>query len=125
MDYRDLCLDDESLYEFTIFDAYGDGICCQFGRGYYKIITYSNELFNEEIMDPNGVAALHGGSFFESNITHTINTTYAQLSDRDAKWLEAHNTRRKKYHAEYEHDYVPLQWSEGLKAEGKPNVIAT
>ena len=125
LDYRDLCLEDESLYEFTIFDAYGDGICCQYGRGHYKIITYSHELFNEDTIDADGVAVLHGGSFFEPNITHIINTTSAQLSDRDAKWLQAHNIRRKRYHAEYEHVYVPLQWSEGLKAEGESNVIAT
>ena len=118
LDSRDLCLEDKSLYEFIVFDTYGDGICCQFGKGHYKIITYTDDLFHENITSPDGVTVLHGGMFFEQNITHTFNTTMPLLPERDLKWLEAHNLRRKKYHAEYEADYVPLQWSDGLKAEG-------
>ena len=118
LDSRDLCLDDKSLYEFIVFDTYGDGLCCQFGEGYYKIITYTDDIFHENITSPDGVTVLHGGMFFEQNITHNFNTTMPLLLERDLKWLEAHNVRRKKYHAEYETEYVPLQWSDGLKAEG-------
>jgi hypothetical protein len=118
LDARDLCLDDKSLYEFIVFDHYGDGLCCQFGQGSYKIISYSDELFGEEISSSNGIAVLYGGMFFEPSITHTINTTSAIMSERDYKWLEAHNIRRRKYHTDYGQEFVPLQWSEGLKAEG-------
>ncbi len=27
----------DSCYDFTIFDSYGDGICCYYGSGYYEI----------------------------------------------------------------------------------------
>jgi hypothetical protein len=32
-----LCIDPEACYVFTMFDTYGDGICCQWGDGYYEI----------------------------------------------------------------------------------------
>jgi hypothetical protein len=115
-DHRDLCLDEGTMYEFSVYDSYGDGICCQFGQGHYKIISYNDQL---EGADSGGVVILHGGMFFEPNITHQINTTTPLLSERDSKWLEAHNVRRTKYHAEFNSEYVPLQWSDGLKAEGK------
>jgi hypothetical protein len=119
-DSRDLCLEDKSIYKFVVFDAYKDGLCCRFGNGHYKILSYNNDLFNDEnITDAGGVAILHGGMFFESNITHTINTTQAARTTRDIDWLDAHNLRRKKYHTLYETEFVPLQWSEGLAAEAK------
>eukprot|EP00804_Cyclotella_cryptica_P013380 CCRYP_005146-RB/>CCRYP_005146-RB protein AED:0.04 eAED:0.04 QI:324/1/1/1/1/1/6/398/899 len=111
-DSRDLCLEDKSLYEFVVYDTYGDGMCCQFGKGYYKIASYNDDLGDV-------VATLYGGMFFQPNITHTINTTTPRMSDRDIQWLTQHNLRRKKYHAYYDKEYVPLQWSDGLKAEAK------
>jgi hypothetical protein len=116
-DHRDVCLDDASMYEFIVFDSYGDGMCCQFGQGHYKIISYNDQLEGADSSD--GVVILHGGTFFAPNITHLINTTAPQLSERDSKWLEAHNVRRMKYHAEFNAEFVPLQWSDGLKAEGR------
>lgn len=97
IDTRDLCLDDESMYEFTVFDTYGDGMCCQFGQGAYRILSYSDELFREEgIASSDGVAILHGGGGMFYNISHPINTTTPELNVRDQNWLLAHNIRRKK-----------------------------
>ncbi len=47
---EDLCLP-EGCYTFTLFDAYGDGICCGFGEGNY------------EIVDNNGTLIASGGEF--------------------------------------------------------------
>lgn len=44
------CLE-EGCYDFTIFDSYGDGICCGFGIGNY------------EIVDENGIILAGGGEF--------------------------------------------------------------
>lgn len=33
----DWVLNTNDCYTFTIYDAYGDGICCTYGQGYYKI----------------------------------------------------------------------------------------
>jgi len=45
-----ICVPDTNCYSFTIFDTYGDGICCSYGSGSYSI-TY------------NGITAGSGGSF--------------------------------------------------------------
>ena len=34
-----VCVPNGNVYSFTIFDAYGDGICCDYGSGYYSIST--------------------------------------------------------------------------------------
>jgi PKD repeat protein len=44
------CLAD-GCYTFTIYDSYGDGMCCEFGNGSY------------ELRDPFGVLITSGGSF--------------------------------------------------------------
>ena len=31
-------------YMFTIYDTYGDGICCAYGEGYYSLILNGNEI---------------------------------------------------------------------------------
>ena len=108
-DTRDLCINDATLYEFTVRDAYKDGMCCSYGKGYYRILTNSSGI-QETI--------LYGGRF-GSEITHLINTTAPHLSERDISWLDSHNVRRKEWHTYYKTDYVPLQWSEALKAEAK------
>jgi hypothetical protein len=41
----------EGCYEFTIFDAYGDGICCGYGTGNY------------ELRDSSGALIVEGGQF--------------------------------------------------------------
>ncbi|MEM7161230.1 MAG: M43 family zinc metalloprotease [Bacteroidota bacterium] len=51
--FVDVCLE-EGCYDFTIYDAYGDGMCCQFGFGGYEIVL------------PDGSVALEGGDFEDS-----------------------------------------------------------
>ncbi|MFQ5805963.1 MAG: hypothetical protein ACE5I3_05890 [Phycisphaerae bacterium] len=38
-----VCLEAAKCYDFTILDAWGDGICCGYGQGYYRIY-YNREL---------------------------------------------------------------------------------
>lgn len=52
----DLCLVD-GCYDFTIFDSYGDGICCGYGNGSYYV-------------DNNGTNLASGGSFGSSETTN-------------------------------------------------------
>lgn len=37
------CLDD-GCYTFTIFDSYGDGICCDFGNGNYELVSPGGDV---------------------------------------------------------------------------------
>lgn len=51
MEYTEkFCLSGESEYTFTIFDSEGDGICCDYGHGFY---TLSN-MMNDEILGEGG-----------------------------------------------------------------------
>jgi len=41
----DLCLDD-GCYTFTIYDEYGDGICCGYGEGNYELVNESGNIIS-------------------------------------------------------------------------------
>jgi len=51
------CLPEEACYKFTIIDSQSDGICCNFGDGYYQIT------------DSDGVIVAMGGEFGSSEET--------------------------------------------------------
>ncbi|MBK8702733.1 MAG: T9SS type A sorting domain-containing protein [Saprospiraceae bacterium] len=40
---QDVLLPADGCFEFKIYDAYGDGICCSFGNGSYSLITDEGE----------------------------------------------------------------------------------
>ncbi|MCB0804417.1 MAG: T9SS type A sorting domain-containing protein [Bacteroidales bacterium] len=44
-------IEDADCYTFAIYDAYGDGICCAYGNGYYKLMTENN------------ISVIEGGEF--------------------------------------------------------------
>lgn len=75
------CLDSNTLVTFTIYDGYGDGICCSYGNGSYSVS-----------IDGNVVAS--GGQFLASESTVVsgslmaydasmlqLNTPYAKVSN--------------------------------------------
>ena len=45
VDCDDVCLDGGVLYEFSVTDAYGDGMCCGYGEGYLVIAVDGVEEF--------------------------------------------------------------------------------
>ena len=49
-----LSLSNNDCYEFTIFDEFGDGICCQYGQGFYELKT------------DDGTMIINGGQFGSS-----------------------------------------------------------
>lgn len=87
-------------YTFRITDAYGDGICCRYGLGFYKVWLDDREVMN-------------GGSFNEE-VFENIRVGYdpdGEMSERDHQYLEAHNIRRKEWHEKYNLTFAPLVWS--------------
>ena len=54
-----VCVPTSNCYSFTIFDSWGDGICCSFGNGSYNV-TYG------------GITVVSGGSFGSSETTSNI-----------------------------------------------------
>lgn len=79
-------------YTFTINDAYGDGICCQYGNGSYQlttaddtIIVNSNGQFGASEATAIAVLSLSTGEFFLDNgITIFPNPTRDQLTIKTA-----------------------------------------
>jgi hypothetical protein len=53
-----LSLNSDDCYTFSIFDSYGDGICCAFGQGSYKL------------EDQDGTVIVQGGNFDSSEATN-------------------------------------------------------
>ena len=41
-----VCAANTATIQFEIFDAYGDGICCGFGSGYYNVMSGATTLIN-------------------------------------------------------------------------------
>eukprot|EP00531_Pseudo-nitzschia_arenysensis_P019922 CAMPEP_0116146902 /NCGR_PEP_ID=MMETSP0329-20121206/17432_1 /TAXON_ID=697910 /ORGANISM="Pseudo-nitzschia arenysensis, Strain B593" /LENGTH=134 /DNA_ID=CAMNT_0003642721 /DNA_START=8 /DNA_END=412 /DNA_ORIENTATION=+ len=43
--YKDeICLDTGADYKFVMLDSHGDGICCTYGNGYYKVKDGSGKV---------------------------------------------------------------------------------
>lgn len=53
--YEQLICLTEGCYEFAIYDAYGDGICCDFGNGFFELTDNAN-------------VSIQGGSFGSSEV---------------------------------------------------------
>ena len=62
-----VCVPNSGVYSFTITDEYGDGICCDYGEGYYSITSC-------------GEVVASGGSFGESE-TITIESCDYEMED--------------------------------------------
>ncbi|KAL7510660.1 hypothetical protein ACHAXN_008675 [Cyclotella atomus] len=105
---KDICLTD-GLYNFTIWDEYGDGICCRYGEGFFKV------SFDDDVV-------LAGGSF-NANVSEVLNIGYKpknnMVSTREKKYLTAHNRRRKKWYAKYNLTDAPMKYSPELAKTAK------
>ncbi|EJK65050.1 hypothetical protein THAOC_14153 [Thalassiosira oceanica] len=95
-------------YTFIVYDVYGDGMCCRYGEGFFKIHL-------------DGKQVLNGGSF-NDNVTATVNIGYepdGYMTERERQYLDAHNVRRKEWHERYNLTYVPLSYSPGIARTAK------
>ena len=110
MDFESLmvCLEDGN-YRFTIFDDFGNGICCSEGQGYYEL-SMDDEVI---VYDKFGTGAERSNDF--------IVGYYKRLSitQRELDYLNEHNSRREYWHNEFGGTYVPLKYSMGLAAAAK------
>ena len=76
-----LCLSEDVCYEITMFDTYGDGICCDFGEGSYQILSTENEV----LITGDGNYGSEGSSLFCPGVVCMISaeiiTTVATTSN--------------------------------------------
>lgn len=67
----DWTLNDMECYRLEVYDAYGDGMCCSYGNGYYKLIS-------------NGNAIIQGGQFADVDVKmFKTNNAIAGISDNE------------------------------------------
>jgi hypothetical protein len=75
------CLNSLEYYKFTIFDAWGDGICCAYGNGAYTV-KY------------NGIVVSSGGAFgksSQSSFFGIVQDSAARTCEDDASWKYRNN----------------------------------
>lgn len=113
-DSREICVPRDTIYEFRVDDNYGDGMCCHYGEGYYKV--YVKEDYQQE---GEWEKIIEGGHTKEKKMIHLLNTTEPVLTERECEWLTSHNTRRERFHTQYNQPYVPLKWSDSLEEEAR------
>ena len=105
---REICLGD-GLYNFTIRDEYGDGMCCRYGDGFFRV------SFNDRIV-------LAGGSF-NANVTEVLNIGFKPkigvISEREQQYLLSHNIRRRQWYERYNLTDVPMKYSPELAKGAK------
>ena len=110
MDFESLmiCLEDGN-YRFTIFDDFGNGICCSEGQGYYELSMDDETI----VYDKFGTGESRSNDF----IVGYYKTLF--ISQRELDYLHEHNTRRKYYHEKFAGSYVPLKYSMGLASDAR------
>ncbi|MXV39269.1 T9SS type A sorting domain-containing protein [Flavobacteriaceae bacterium Ap0902] len=66
---EEITLDPDSCYYFTIFDGFGDGMCCSYGNGSYEVTTANGEVvatggtFTDEESTPFTIGQLATNEF--------------------------------------------------------------
>jgi len=106
-DKVDICVPN-GMYNFTITDRYGDGICCAYGDGSLKISINNREILNVKQ--------------YGKSLSELINVGYdptLTMTARDHMYLNAHNKRRTQWYAENNVPDVPLVWSHALAEESR------
>lgn len=95
-------------YTFIVKDEYGDGMCCRYGEGFFRVFLDDRLVLN--------------GGIYNDNVTVAVNVGYQPdglMNEREFQYLEAHNTRRKVWHERYNLTYVPMVYSPGLAKTSK------
>jgi hypothetical protein len=106
-DQVDLCVL-PGLYNFTVTDDYGDGVCCMQGDGHIKVyLNYREVLYL---------------SSYGKVVSEILNVGFdpsPSMSTRDYQYLDAHNRRRFAWYTQNFVSDVPLVWSPRLAEESR------
>ena len=115
-------------------------MCCENGIGGYIGYVNDRKQFSSPSGDSDWAQRVHEFSITSSSSSNRNNSTLEAADDnifgnyttsavpqtrgftggmttRDQLWLVGHNKRRKTWHTRYGKRYVPLQWSNSLKAQ--------
>ena len=106
-DKHEICVT-PGLYNFTVTDMYGDGVCCQTGDGYIKV-----HLDNREVMHVKSYGKV---------LSETLNIGFdpnPYMSERDYLYLEAHNSRRAMWFKGNDVSHTPMLYSPAIAEESR------
>lgn len=113
-------------YQFQFSDLFRDGMNAG-TKGYYKITVDGVQKGSAPSDRRNWAKRVHqftiGGGNNNGGGSGAVNLPFSprgdDMTNRDSLWLNAHNTRRKKYHEANGKSYNALQWSNILKQQSK------
>jgi hypothetical protein len=103
-------------YKFTINDKFKDGMDAGTGGSYAGYVA-GTKKFGSPSSESDWGQRVH--EFTISTNSAEQFTAKMDTTDTDEQWLIAHNSRRKEWHTRYGKTYVPLNWSNALKAQAK------
>ncbi|KAL3791458.1 hypothetical protein ACHAW5_008077 [Stephanodiscus triporus] len=106
-------------YKFTIKDKFRDGMNSGSGGSYTGYVG-GMKKFGSPSDESEWSQRVHEFTISSgfSNSAQQF-TPKIDMTDMDEQWLHAHNKRRKEWHTRYGKSYVPLIWSNVLKAQAK------
>ena len=97
------CVSD-GTYTLKLTDL--DGLCCNNGKGWYKLWAGGTQLVS--------------GAYFIGSKAHTVKIGYdwqSGMDNRDTEWLRAHNSRRRLYNGGA--GFSPVRWANSLARDAK------
>jgi len=108
-------------YKFTINDKFKDGMNSGNGGSYAGYVAGMKKFGSPSDESEWGQRIHEFSVTFSSGSTVSAEqfTSKIDMTDSDEQWLYSHNTRRKEWHTRYGKSYVPLQWSNALKAQAR------
>mmetsp|Transcript_31299 Transcript_31299/g.65438 ORF Transcript_31299/g.65438 Transcript_31299/m.65438 type:complete len:619 (-) Transcript_31299:195-2051(-) len=107
-DKKETCIAPGTKLNFTVYDEWGDGLCCGYGDGFVKAYLDDREIMYVTSFGKSMTEIINVGFDFAPNMT-----------TRELLYLEAHNRRRKEWHESNNVTYVPLFWSPQLAEEAR------
>lgn len=70
---KNVLLPADGCYDLVVYDYYGDGMCCQYGNGYYKLIAQ------------NGDVLVEGGAFNAASVNNPVEVSGAGIVNNSAR----------------------------------------
>ena len=86
----EVCVDPAGCYDFTIYDSFGDGICCGWGEGWYEVYYDGNLVDGGGEFDSSDTVSDIGGGCADriaggADPEHLVRESFAFLLKREPK----------------------------------------
>jgi hypothetical protein len=115
------CLPNGS-YQFVIDDESGDGMCCRYGQGRVvlrlddKVINNPNQSGRFDHIKRTNFSVRNNSNSSNNNSNSSNNSSY---NDRDQRWVNAHNTVRRREHRNAGIRFGAVRWNNDLEQDAR------